>query len=560
MMLRDLATVRGVGVKVYEAVANALKECGGTHMFGLMGDGNLRFINYWLHDLDGRYQGARHEAAGIAAADGFTRSSGRFAVATTTQGPGVTNALTALVAARKSQSPLVFVMGDVATHQAGWPQDIDHALVFAAAGVPWFAIDNAETAFSTTVNAVRHAIINRIPVGINLATDMGEREWDAWSDDASTDLPSLGTDFTGDIEQAIDFFARASKPAIIAGRGVVEAGCEADLIRIGEHVGAIYATTLKGKGLFQGEEFCLGIAGGLGTNLAATMLGQADTVLVVGAGLNDFTTVRQTLLKSSANVVRCDIDESVHTQNVAQEVVLVGNAAGSITALLEGLAAHNVRSVGFRTDTVAAELRDFHPEHEIAFIHEDGYVDPREAVILLNELLPEQRNVVTDAGRFFGDPCSFMTVPDARGFVDGISFGSIGLGLGLATGVSAAQPDRPTVLFVGDGGLFMSLGELETLVRYDVPMLVVVMNDDAYGSELQISRVWGIPDALSVFRHGDFATIAEGIGMRAARAQTLDEIRAAMIDLDLKPGPFLLDVRINPNVTARWLDDAFERG
>jgi len=547
-------------MKVYEAVANALKECGGTHMFGLMGDGNLRFINYWLHDLEGSYQGARHEAAGIAAADGFTRISGTFGIATTTQGPGVTNAMTALVAARKSQSPLVYVMGDVAAHQEGWPQDIDHSAVFAAAGVPWFKIDNADTAFSTTVNAIRHALANRIPVGIDMATDMGEQEWDAWNDDASTEIEPRSNDFSGDIERAVEFLASANKTAIIAGRGAVEAGCEEDLIRIGDRVGAIYATTLKGKGLFQNEEFCLGIAGGLGTNLAATLLGQADAVLVVGAGLNDFTTVRQTLLKSTANVVRCDIDADVHTQNVAQEVVLAGNAAGSVAALLEGLDARDVKNTGFRTDALSEELRDFRPESEIKFIHEDGYVDPRETVILLNDLLPKERNVVTDAGRFFGDPCSYMTVPDARGFVDGISFGSIGLGLGLATGVAAAQPDRPTILFIGDGGLFMSLGELETLVRYDVPMLVVVMNDDAYGSELQISRVWGIPDDLSVFRHGDFAAIAEGIGMRSASVKTLDEVRDAVTGLDFMSGPFLLDVQINPNVTARWLDDAFERG
>jgi thiamine pyrophosphate-dependent acetolactate synthase large subunit-like protein len=152
-----------------------------------------------------------------------------------------------------------------------------------------------------------------------------------------------------------------------------------------------------------------------------------------------------------------------------------------------------------------------------------------------------------------------MSVPDGRSFVDGISFGSIGLGLGLSMGVSVARRDRPTVLFVGDGGLFMSLGELETAVRYELPLLVVVMNDNAYGSELQISRVWDLPDALSVFRQGDFAAIAAGIGARSANATSLDDVRTALVDLDLTTGPFVLDCTINPNISARWLDDAFER-
>ncbi len=106
----------------------------------------------------------------------------------------------------------------------------------------------------------------------------------------------------------------------------------------------------------------------------------------------------------------------------------------------------------------------------------------------------------------------------------------------------------------------MSLGELETAVRYDMPMLIVVMNDSAYGSELQISRAWGLPDDLSVFRRGDFAAIADGIGMRSASATSLDEVRAALEGVDLMQGPCLIDCTINPDISARWLDDAFERG
>jgi thiamine pyrophosphate-dependent acetolactate synthase large subunit-like protein len=291
-----------------------------------------------------------------------------------------------------------------------------------------------------------------------------------------------------------------------------------------------------------------------------TLIGQADAVLIVGAGMNDFTTVRQTLLRSDAHVVRCDISSEVSTANIGQEYVLTGNAAGSVAAILDRVAALDVESTGFRTPERTEELRTFRPESEIVFVHEPDLIDPRELVIMLNDVLPAQRNVVTDAGRFFGDPCGYMTIPDASAFVDGISFGSIGLGLGLSMGVAAARPERPTVVFIGDGGLFMSLGEIETAVRHDVPLVIMVMNDSAYGSELQISRVWDLPDDLSVFPESDFAAIAEGIGARAASARSLDEVRAALDGVDLMAGPFLIDCTINPNITARWLDDAFERG
>lgn len=547
-------------MKVYEAIANALRECGGGHLFGLMGDGNLRFINYSVHSLEMPYFGSRHESAAIAMADGFTRVSDTFAVATTTQGPGLTNALTALIAARKSQTPLVFVVGDVSSHQEGWPQDIDHRALFDAAGVPLVEIRDVERAFSDTVQAVRTAIHDRTPIGINMPVDIGELNWDPWNDDTNTTIEGRSLNFTGDLEAAATALAEAKRPVIIAGRGAVEAGCEAQLVELGDRIGAIYATTLKGKGLFQGHPFALGICGGLGTNLTMTLIGQADAVLIVGAGMNDFTTVRQTLLRPDAHVVRCDIDSEVSTTNIGHEYVLTGNAAGSVAALLDRLTALETASTGFRTPERAEELLSFRPESEIVFVDESDLIDPRELVIMLNDVLPTQRNVVTDAGRFFGDPVSYMTIPDANAFVDGISFGSIGLGLGLSMGVAAARPERPTVVFIGDGGLFMSLGELETAVRHDVPLLIVVMNDSAYGSELQISRVWELPDDLSVFPERDFAAIAKSIGARSASARNLDQVRAALEGVDLMQGPYLIDCTINPDITARWLDDAFERG
>jgi thiamine pyrophosphate-dependent acetolactate synthase large subunit-like protein len=547
-------------MKVYEAICNALRESGAGHMFGLMGDGNLRFINYWVNGLEMPYYGSRHESAGIAMADGFTRISDTFAVATTTQGPGMTNALTALVAARKSQTPIVFAVGDVSSHQQGWPQDVDHRAFFDAAGVPLVEFSDVSRVFSETVNAVRTAISNRTPIGIDMPVDFQELEWDPWNDDTDASIEGRSLDFTGDLEGAAKALAGAKRPIIIAGRGAVEAGCEADLVELGDRIGSLYATTLKGKGLFQDHPFALGICGGLGTNMAMSLTGLADAVLIVGAGMNDFTTVRQTLLRSDADVVRCDISSEVSTENIGREYLLTGNAAGSVAALLDRVTELGAESVGFRTPERAEELRTFRPESEIVFVHEDGLIDPRELVIMLNDLLPAQRNVVTDAGRFFGDPVGYMTIPDANAFVDGISFGSIGLGLGLSMGVSAARPERPTVLFIGDGGLFMSLGEIESALRVDAPLLIVVMNDSAYGSELQISRVWELPDDLSVFPERDFAAIAEGIGVRSASARSLDEVRAALEGVDLMDGPFLLDCTINPNVTARWLDDAFERG
>ena len=123
-------------MKIYEAVANALVEEGVSQIFGLMGDGNLRLLTYWAVELEQPYYGTRHESAAVAMADGYARVSGKVGVCTVTQGPGLTNTLTALVNARKARTPLVLLVGDVAAFQQGWPQDIEHEAVFRSGRCP----------------------------------------------------------------------------------------------------------------------------------------------------------------------------------------------------------------------------------------------------------------------------------------------------------------------------------------------------------------------------------------------------------------------------------------
>jgi acetolactate synthase-1/2/3 large subunit len=138
-------------VKVFEAVANALSNEEVSELFGLMGDGNMKLLTYWTSEMEQSYHGTRHESAAIAMADGYFRATGKVGVCTVTQGPGVTNALTALITARKAGSQIVLLSGDVAQAQKGWPQDINHALVYAAAGVPVIQLSDPATPYSDVV-------------------------------------------------------------------------------------------------------------------------------------------------------------------------------------------------------------------------------------------------------------------------------------------------------------------------------------------------------------------------------------------------------------------------
>jgi thiamine pyrophosphate-dependent acetolactate synthase large subunit-like protein len=182
----------------------------------------------------------------------------------------------------------------------------------------------------------------------------------------------------------------------------------------------------------------------------------------------------------------------------------------------------------------------------------DGALDPRAVVRALHELLPADRAVFTDAGHFSGFPVYQMPVqsPDALGFM--IDFGAVGSVLGAGAGAAIGRPERATVAFVGDGGLFMTLGELDLLVRDQVPLLVVCMNDQAYGSELVHLEESGLPPTEALFDTPDLALIAAAVGTGAERVTTIAALRSAVRGwLDGgRRGPLLLDVPITRAVRS----------
>ena len=187
-------------------------------------------------------------------------------------------------------------------------------------------------------------------------------------------------------------------------------------------------------------------------------------------------------------------------------------------------------------------------------------VDMRTLGAELNKLLPEQSNIVYDAGNFLGI-LPYLSVPGPGHFKMTSEFASIGLGFGTALGVAKARPDKPTVLVIGDGGFLMTMGELETVVREDMPLVIMLMNDCAYGAELHFLKMRDLPVAKSVFPDVDFAPIAAAFGFQAATIRTLEDLKKWR--RFAKPeGPVFLDCKLNADVAAPFMSEfhAFETG
>ncbi len=567
-------------MKAFEAVADALVAAQVDVVFGLMGDGNLRLIPHLTHEVGMRVVGARHESAALAMADGYARTSGKVGICTVTQGPGLTNTLTALVSARKARTPLVLLAGDTPTAVRGLPQDTDQDAVFAAAGVPVqpFA---AATAAADVAAAIARARAESRPIGMSLPTDVQEAEHGGQTRPAGTGPVApgpAGPDSAGAepapsraggasapdpaaLRQAADLLWAAERPVLIAGRGVVRSpGGREAAVALADHTGALLATSLPAKSLFAGHPFDLGIAGGFSHAVAAELIRDADVVVAVGASVNHFTSRGGTLFGRGATLVHVDADPGALSAYTPAALGVVGDAVAVLEALLADVRQRGEPRAGYRSPALAARIAAHRRADEFADASGDGVVDPRSLCEALDGLLPDRRVLVTDGGHFCGFPAMHLRVPDPGAFVFALDFGAVGLGLGTAIGAALGRPDHLGVLAIGDGGLLMSLGDLDSAVRAHVPLLVVVLNDAAYGAEMHFLRMMGLPDEDSLFATPDLAAVARSLGTDGLSVRSLADLDAVADRLaDGLVRPLVVDCHISRDVRAAWLEEAFAR-
>jgi thiamine pyrophosphate-dependent acetolactate synthase large subunit-like protein len=544
---------------VAEAVGRALAAEGVAAVFGVLGSGNLVFTNA-LRDAGVPFVAARHEGGAICMADGYVRASGKLAACSVHQGPGLTNAITGLTEAAKSRTPLLLLAADTPAAALRSNFRIDQDALVEAVGAVAERVHGAATAVADAARAARRARVERRAVVLMLPLDvqaLAVPDEVAAASGVAAASPQLAPPRPADaaVAAVAELLAAAERPAIVAGRGAVLAGAGAALRALGERAGAVLATSAVANGLFRGDPFDLGIAGGFSSPLAARLLRESDLIVAFGAALNEWTTRHGTLVGPGARVVQVDLDAAAIGAHRAVDAGVIGDAAATARALLEAL---DDRASGRRSPALAAEIaaggwRDEPYEESTAA----GRIDPRTLSIALDDHLPEERTVVVDSGHFMGWPSMYLRVPDPAGFVFPQAFQCVGLGLGNAIGASLARPDRLTVAALGDGGALMALPELETLGRLGLPLLVVVYDDDAYGAEVHHFRPLGHAVDLAQFPPADLAALAEAAGCRGLTVRAVSDLDGVRDWLTTRDRPLVVDAKVDPDLCADWLEEAF---
>lgn len=545
-------------MKVYEVVAESLGRLGVEAAFGLVGSGNFHMIDHMSRHCGIVYRASRHESAAVSMAEGYARVSGKLGVCAVHQGPGVTNTLTALTEAVKARTPLLLLAGDVATTAMYQNLDVDQDAVVGSVGAGVERIRDATTAAEDIARAVRRAENERRPIVISIPIDVQQQECE------KADLPTFVESGVSSprpsrkaVVETVDLIESARRPVIIAGRGAVLAAARSRLEALGERIGALFATSMMAKGFFSGNPFDLGVSGGFSSPLAARLLGEADLVLSFGASLNAWTVNHGRMFSPTARIVHCDLDAAAMGRIQPVTLGVVGDAAETAGALGEEFAQRGLSLEGFRTNAVVEDIESFRWVEEFEDESTDETVDPRTILVGLDEALPGERTVSVDCGHFAGFAAQHLSVPDAAGFVFAEAFQGVGLGMGAGMGAAVARSDRLSVVVVGDGGLLMSLGEIDSAVKLGLPMLIVVMNDAGYGAEVHHFRALGLPVDLARLGERSFAAIAESMDARGATVRSVEDLERLRGWIENPEGVMVVDCKVNPRVEGEYLKEAF---
>nr|MBA2288133.1 thiamine pyrophosphate-binding protein [Ktedonobacteraceae bacterium] len=441
---------------VYEAVAVTLKDSGVDTVFGLMGDGNMRIVTSMAAQYGIKYYSAKHETGAFSMADAYARITGKVGVCTVTQGPGVTNTITPLVEAVKARTPILLLTGATPVGMRWHNQSIDQPALVTAVGAGYEPFRGVATLLADLARALRRALLESRPILFSIPTNVQSLEIEP--PDQSPQPPALIQRAFPDpeaVKKMMHLIQAARRPVILGGRGAVRAGAGCVLEQLGERIGALFATSVMGKGLFSKNAFNLGVAGGFSTRLARHWLGEADLILAFGASLNQWTTHHGTLFSQSAAIIQCDSTPAALAAQSRVTLGVVGDAAATAESLLHELAACGFQQTGFRTDAIQKEIATYRPEDEFEDESIAGRVDPRSLILRLKQMLPSEYTLAVDGGHCTGFPIAYLDVPDAAGWFFPIDSQALAIGVGGAIGAAIARPDRFTVLVIGDGAMMM---------------------------------------------------------------------------------------------------------
>ena len=542
-----------------EALLRMLALHGVDTVFGLCGDTSLPLYDAMHRDPRGiRHILTRDERHAAYMADGYARVSGRVGVCEGPSGGGATYLLPGLVEANESSVPVLGITSDVSVASRGrFPlTELDQKALYRpltkwntvldrSADVPK-ALRDAFRAMTTGKPGSAH-------IGLPFDVQTGPvPEHEIWAQPEHGRWPAWrSTPAPDDVDRAADAIAAARRPVFLVGGGVISAGASEALQRLAERLDAPVCTTVSGKGaIAETHPLCAGVVGSNGGVLATrAVIDAADVVVIVACRAGSTSTEHWRHPGPGAKIIHLDVDPQAIAVNYRTDVALVGDAKLGLEALEAALADRPKTEPGGTGRAAVAEAKreKWAAFHAIS-ASEARPIRPERLIAALRAALPADAIVVADPGT----PCPYVSayfeLPLAgRRFVTNRAHGALGYAMSAAVGAKIARPSTPVAAIMGDGSFGFTVGELETIVRNRVAVMMVVVSNAVFGW-IKASQKAGYGERyFSVdFRETDHAAIAAAYGVRSFRVEDPRALEATFAEALAHDGPTLVDVVCQP--------------
>ena len=565
-----------------ELIVQSLEEAGVEYVFGIPGGGTGQIYDL-LYDKSDRIKTilVRHEQAAAIMADAYGRATGKPAAI---MGQGLfmgSNASFGIMEAMLSSSPMLVLTdtsdGGVAFHAAnqsgaGEYGSIDLPTIFKSMSKYTTLATSPKEAVLGTQLAIKHATSGRpgpACVVMRSAAIAGEVDVESppfvhnTAGYLNTAKPQSAPQ---DIEKAIELLSQSRRPVLVAGNGVHLSKSHDQLRELAEMWGMPVATSYKGKSaIAETHPLSLGMVGVYGQDTANRMVGDADTVVVVGAKLTPQDTVRErpdVFDPLRQKIIQIDIDDRNAGWTFPVELGLIGDAGSILTQLVEAsrdVAPNNAASRNEWTDGLPQRKQDlaFYDDPEM---HRDSSpVTPQRLVAVMNECMPADTVFALDAGNNRTWMAHLYRAPQANTFFCPGGTAGMGWGLPAAVALKLVYPDRPVACVTGDGGYMMTVNAISTAMQYDLPMICFVFNDGALGMVRQHQRDGRY--IASEFAVTDNAAVARGFGAFGVQVRDSRELPDAIRDALASGLPSVVDVLIDRAPSPDdWRADARRAG
>lgn len=533
-----------------EIIYRCLELEGVEYIFGHPGAVLLTLLDLFLQRSKIKHVLARHEQCAAHMAEGYARARGDVGVCLTTSGPGATNLVTGIADAYMDSIPIVCLTGQVSTAMVGNDafQEADIVGMTRTITKHNYLIKDIADLAPSIQEAFHIARTGRPgPVLIDLPKDIILGEADFVVPAGEPDIRGYKPRTTGharQIKRVAEAIKLAKKPVLYVGGGVIHAEADKEVKKLAETADIPVTWTLLGASAFPSDHpLALGMLGMHGTAYANFAIDECDLLIAVGARFDDRVTGKVSEFAKKAEIIHIDIDPTAIGKNVNVAIPVVGDAK-KVLVEVNKLIKRQKRTLWEKR--VERLKKDFPLTFKTA---ESGPIKPQEAIVALSEEVGDGAIFTTEVGQHQMWAAQYIQVSFPRQFISSGGLGTMGFGFPAAIGAALARPDKLAIDIAGDGSFQMVLQELATAVQYGIPVKVFILNNYGLGmvrqwQDLFMDRRFS---EVSLEIGPNYVQLAAAYGAKGLHIEDRKDLRPAIQEMIKTPGPFILDVKVDPD-------------